>query len=110
MHATWRILDPDADPLTQPAPALLIKLHEEDSRSESWRHSWTGQDPESPDLDVIATGILRKAEHRSAYYDDFLLEDASICRVKRDPNYSQKPLHHPLDFDYRDDLSDCGNQ
>jgi hypothetical protein len=109
MHATWRILDPDADPLTRPAPALLIKLHEEKGRSEIWRHSWTGQDPESPDLDVIATGILRKAEHDSAYYDDFLLEDASICRVKRDPNHPQKPLHHPLDNDGWDDLLDCGN-
>ena len=50
-------------------------------------------DLKSPDLDVIATGVLREAEQTSeGYYKEFLLEDAEVCRVK-----AGSPKHaHPF--------------
>ena len=106
MRSTWRVVDVDADPFKRAAPALLLKLR--DHRTGGfWNVSWTGQRPEPPDLDVVATGILRKVSQGSVYYDYFLLEDATLCRTKPDAKNPPRPIPHPPDGGW-DDLVGCG--
>ena len=106
MRTTWRVVDADGDPFKRAAPALLVKLRDDKTKG-LWSVSWTGQRPEPPDLDVVATGILRKASQGSVYYDYFLLEEATLCRPKLDAKNPQRPIPHPPDEGW-DDLVGCG--
>ena len=57
-----------------------------------------GDDLGSPDLDVIATGVLRKIENRGERnfkYTEFLLEGAEVCRVKPSSLNHADPFPHP---------------
>ena len=90
----WRVVDAKADVFKGPAPAVLIKRLEQTSRWERWQISARAPFPIPPDLDVVATGILRRTNQGSTYYDDFLLEDAELCRMPADP-HPHKPLVHP---------------
>jgi hypothetical protein len=86
----WRVVGAEArvhDPYRgRPATALLVWLPILLPRD----------DLDSPDLDVIATGVLREAELTyvtyffHGYYKEFLLEDAEICKVK-----ASSPRHAP---------------
>ncbi len=93
-ESLWRVVEAGVDVLSGHAPELLIRLHEQ---RDLWRFvvRYPKREQSPPDLDVVASGILRAAERRSAYYDDFLLEDAQICRVRADPRHPIKPLTHP---------------
>ncbi len=91
----WRVLGPEArvhDPYRgRPPTALLISLPVLLPRD----------DLDSPDLEVVATGVLREAEVASepslvvSYYNQFFLEDAELCRVKEgSPNHA-RPFELP---------------
>jgi hypothetical protein len=92
---SWRVVDARADLLSGPTPALLIERREQTSRGDRWQINASVPLPVPPDLDVIAIGILRRTDQGSVDFDDFLLEDAELCRVRTDPMRPSKPLTHP---------------
>ena len=73
----WRIVGEEArvyDPREGRSPTALIV---------SLPVLLPGDDLGSPDLDVIATGVLREAPDQTShgYFREFLLEDADVCRL-----------------------------
>ena len=83
----WRVVDATARVLERTATALLVWLPV----------LLPGDYLDSPDLDVIVTGVLREAAKQSPgpYYTDFLLEDAEVCRVKTGSQKHAHPFQHP---------------
>jgi len=88
---TLRVVDPAARALDPPATALLI---ERKGEPRPWQVFASVS--ASPEIDVIATGILHPAamEH-SKYYNDFLLGDAELCRLRADPKRPKTHVPHP---------------
>ena len=84
------VVVPTAPPLDRRPAALLIERKGELS-------PWALQTrvTDSPDIDVIATGILHHTFQISPDYDDFLLGHAELCRLKADPKRPKMQLHHP---------------
>lgn len=85
----WRVVDAEGRVYDfnkgRPATALLISLPV----------LLPGDDLGSPDLDVIATGVLQQAEEDLIiYYKQFLLEDAEVCRVEAGSSNHSHPFQH----------------
>ena len=85
-----RVVDPAARVLAPPATALLI---ERKGEPRPWQV--VARVSASPDIDVIATGILHQTIRHTKYYNDFLLGDAELCRLKADPNRPKTHVPHP---------------
>jgi len=86
----WVVVVPTAPSLDRRPAVLLIERKGELS---PWALETRVTD--SPDIDVIATGILHHTFQISPDYDDFLLGHAELCRLKADPKRPKMLLHHP---------------
>ena len=86
----WRVVEAETRVYDvnkgRPSTALLISLPDSLSRD----------DFSSPDLDVVATGVLLGGGGRSVhYYKEFVLEDAEVCRETASPPNHVVPFPHP---------------
>jgi hypothetical protein len=86
----WRVVEAETRVYDvnkgRPPTALLISLPDSLSRD----------DFSSPDLDVVATGVLLGGEGRSPhYYKEFVLEDAEVCRETASSPNHVIPFPHP---------------
>jgi hypothetical protein len=94
-QTTWIIVDPTARVLDDSTISIEISqsgqtLRFVNGQPVPWVVVARGAFPDPPDIDVIASGVLRE----KGAGKDFLLEDAKLCRVKLHPNSRKEPLVH----------------
>ena len=102
----WRVVDARPRMASRPTPALVLQRSGERG---VWHMNASARQgfPAPPDIAVVATGILRGTEQKPGYYEQFLLEDAQLCRLRRNSSSPDIHLTHPTDsvIDY---LVGCG--